>query len=128
MRGQAAAAVSIYREQLDTFQVQAALAAVTDFVTACNTYVEMTAPWKLAKDPERADTLDDVLYALAESLRIVAILLSPVLPNATRGIFAQLNSAGAMTLAAAEWGGLPDGHTVGKPVPLFPRIEAPPTE
>ncbi|MBA2269203.1 MAG: methionine--tRNA ligase [Chthoniobacterales bacterium] len=128
LRGQAQAAVSAYREQLDTFQVQAALTAVTDFVTACNTYVEMTAPWKLAKDPERADALDHVLYALAESLRIIAILLSPVLPNATRGIFAQLNSAGAMTLAAAEWGGLPDGHTVGKPVPLFPRIEAPPTE
>jgi methionyl-tRNA synthetase len=58
---------------MDEAQVHAALAAVVDFATACNTYIEMTAPWKLAKDPERAETLDHVLYALAESLRITAV-------------------------------------------------------
>ncbi len=96
---------------------------MADFVTACNTYVEMTAPWKLAKDPERADTLDHVLYGLAESLRIVAILLCPVLPNAARGMFEQLNWPAGADLTGTEWGGLPDGHTLGKPLPLFPRIE-----
>ena len=127
LAGQAATAIATYRREFDNFQPQAALAAVVDFVTACNTYVEMTAPWKLAKDPERAETLDHVLYALAESLRIIAILLAPVLPEATRGILDQLNSKGETTLAAAEWGGLPDGHSLGKPVPLFPRIEPPDT-
>ncbi|CAN5626093.1 hypothetical protein BH20VER1_BH20VER1_26940 [soil metagenome] len=125
LRGQASAAISTYQEQLDAFQVHAALGAVLEFATACNTYVEMTAPWKLAKDPERAATLDHVLYGLAESLRIVAILISPVLPNAARAIFAQLNWQGDMSLAAAEWGMLPDGHRLGKPVPVFPRIEQP---
>jgi len=67
--------------------------------------------------------LDAVLYTLAESLRIIAILISPVLPNAAAGIFAQLNWSGPMTLDEAVWGKLPDGHVVGKPVPLFPRIE-----
>ena len=67
-------------------QVHAALGAVVDFATACNTYIEMTAPWKLAKDPERTETLDHVLYGLAESLRIIAILVAPVLPKASREI------------------------------------------
>jgi methionyl-tRNA synthetase len=125
LRGQASAAVAAYQRHFDEAQVQAALGAVGEFVTACNTYVETTAPWKLAKDPERAEVLDHVLYGLAEALRVTAILLSPVLPNAARGIVEQLNLPGAeMTLAASSWGGLPAGHTVGKPTPLFPRIEA----
>ena len=82
--------------------------------------------------PEAAENLDSVLYTLAESLRIIAILLSPVLPKAAHGIFDQLNwkmdeqgQEGRFTLAEAEWGGLPDGHQLGQPTPLFPRIEVP---
>ena len=74
--------------------------------------------------------LDAILYHLAESLRIIAILISPVLPRAAHGIFDQLNwkmelsgKEERFSLADAEWGRLPDGHVVGKPVPLFPRIE-----
>ncbi len=71
-----------------------------------------------------------VFTTLAESLRIIAILISPVLPKAAHGIFDQLNwkmelsgKEERFSLADAEWGRLPDGHVVGKPVPLFPRIE-----
>jgi methionyl-tRNA synthetase len=124
LRTQAADAVAAYRAQFDGYQVHGALASVSEFVTACNTYVEMTAPWKLAKDGERAEDLDNVLYALAESLRIIALLISPVLPMASAGIFEQLNWRCGGSLSDVEWGLLPDGHTVGKPVPLFPRIEA----
>jgi methionyl-tRNA synthetase len=52
------------------------------------------------------------------------------LPKAAHGIFDQLNwkmelsgKEGRFRLEDAKWGGLPDGHVVGKPVPLFPRIE-----
>ncbi len=77
--------------------------------------------------------MGEVLYDLAESLRIIAILISPVLPKAAHGIFDQLNwkmepelagKEARFSLAEAKWGKLPDGHVVGKPVPLFPRIEA----
>jgi len=63
-------------------------------------------------------------------LRIIAILISPVMPKAADGIFDQLNwkmelrgKEKRFSLADAAWGGLPDSHVVGKPVPLFPRIE-----
>ena len=79
---------------------------------------------------KQRDQLDHVLYTLAESLRIIAILISPVLPKAAHGIFDQLNwkmelsgKEERFSLADAEWGRLPDGHVVGKPMPLFPRIE-----
>jgi methionyl-tRNA synthetase len=124
LRGQAADAIRTYARELETFQVHAALMAVNEFATACNSYIEMTAPWKLAKDAERAETLDHVLYALAEGLRIIAILVSPVLPNSAREIFQQLNWSGAMRFDATDWGGLPDEHKLGKPIPVFPRIES----
>jgi methionyl-tRNA synthetase len=96
----------------------------------CNQIVDAARPWALAKDSAEREHLEQVLYTLAESLRIIAILISPVLPKAAHGIFDQVNwkmelsgKEERFSLADAKWGGLPDGHVVGKPVPLFPRIE-----
>jgi methionyl-tRNA synthetase len=95
-----------------------------------NQLIEKTAPWKKMKEGQ-TKAVAEILYALGDSLRIIAILISPVLPKAAHGIFDQLNwkmelsgKEERFSLAEAEWGKLPDGHVVGKPVPLFPRIEA----
>ncbi len=126
-------AIDGYEAEMDTFQVQAGLGRAAQLAVTCNQLVDSSAPWKLAKDPARAAELDTVLYQLAESLRILAILVSPVVPAAAHGIFDQLNwktdLAGhdrRFQLADAKWGGLPDGHTLNVPVPLFPRIETKP--
>jgi methionyl-tRNA synthetase len=108
----------------DRFEVHAAIARLMEFVTTCNTYIEMSAPWKLAKDPERADALDHVLFVLAESLRIIGVLLSPILPTASRQVFYQLNVHKEREMRDASWGVLPEKHHLGKPTPLFPRIES----
>jgi methionyl-tRNA synthetase len=112
-----------YERAMSSHEIHAAIARISEFVATCNTYVEMSAPWKLAKDHERADVLDHTLFALAETLRVIAILVSPVLPNAAHEILYQLNWSRDYTLADANWGGLPREHRLGKPVPLFPRIE-----
>jgi methionyl-tRNA synthetase len=83
----------------------------------------MAAPWKMAKDASRGEALDHTLFALAESLRIIAILISPILPNAARELLYQLNVKSNYALAGANWGGLPEKHQLGKASPLFPRIE-----
>jgi methionyl-tRNA synthetase len=108
---------------MKSYQVQAAIEAAMEIVTRCNAYVEESAPWKLAKDPGQSDKLDEVLYTLSESLRIVSILMSPVIPREAQAISAQLNWQGDASLAAAAWGALQEGHQLGEPVPLFPRIE-----
>jgi methionyl-tRNA synthetase len=115
---------------LERFNPRSWLNAAMARVVGCNGLVEMSAPWKLAKDEAQRKVLDAVLYLLVESLRLVAVRISPVLPKSAHGIFDQLNwkmelsgKEERFSLADTEWGGLPDGHVVGKPVPLFPRIE-----
>ena len=120
--------LKFYREKFAQFRPSDALSAPLLMALACNALVEISAPWNLAKDKQQEELLEAVLYHLAESLRIIAIWISPVLPKAAHGIFDQLNWKMALSgkeerfsLADAK---LPDDHVVGKPVPLFPRIES----
>jgi methionyl-tRNA synthetase len=119
-----------FARHFDEYLIDAALGQVSIIATHCNILVESSAPWKMAKDDTQAADLDHVLYNLSESLRLIAILISPVLPKAAHGIFDQLNwklelsgKEERFRLEDAIWGGLPNGHVVGKPVQLFPRIE-----
>jgi methionyl-tRNA synthetase len=122
--------LSGFAREMNQFAVDSALDVSIQTAARCNILIERTSPWQLAKQKESSRQLDAVLSHLAESLRIIAILISPVLPKAAHGIFDQLNwkmelsgKEERFALADAEWGRLPDGHVVGKPVPLFPRIE-----
>jgi len=123
-------AVRLYVGSADNYEVDRGLDVTSRFARFGNQIVDFAEPWSRFKDPNREATLDVVLYELAESLRIIAILISPVMPRAAHGIFDQLiwkmelsGKEERFSLADAEWGRLPDGHVVGKPVPLFPRIE-----
>jgi len=112
------------RRLLEQNQLQGALQAIWSLVTRANQYVDQTAPFKLAKDPSKGDCLDEVLYNLAETCRMLAVLLWPFLPGTSAKIYTQLGLAGAPDRAAdARWGELPAGHAIGAPAPLFPRKE-----
>jgi methionyl-tRNA synthetase len=120
-----------YSGSFDIFDIDASLDDVIMCAVSCNRFIDSEKPWMVAKDPTKGGRLDEILYTLCESLRIIAILISPALPRAAQGIFDQLNwkmelsgKEERFSLADAEWGRLPDGHVVGKPVPLFPRIDA----
>jgi methionyl-tRNA synthetase len=103
-------------------ELQAALQSIWGLVNRANQYVDQTAPFKLAKDPAQAQRLDEVLYNLAETCRVLAVLLWPFLPGTATKIYAQLGLAGSPDkMEAATWGGLPPGQVIGEPSPLFPR-------
>jgi methionyl-tRNA synthetase len=116
--------VKAYCEAMDEHRVHLALEAAVQYATACNQYIDVEKPFSLAADPTQADKLDAVLYTLAENMRIIAILMAPVVPRAAAEILRQLNVVAEPSLNDAVWGGLPDGHLLGTPVPLFPRIDA----
>jgi len=122
--------VSAYSTEMEQGFISSGLERSNAVVVGCNQKIDFEKPWMLAKDETQTQKLDALLYHLAESLRIVAVLISPVSPKAAHRIFDQLNwkmelsgKEERFSLKDAEWGGLPDGHVVGKPVPLFPRIE-----
>ncbi len=119
-----------FRDSMNSADCSQALREIHVFATSCDMFIESAKPWLIAKEQNKSAYLSEVLYQVMESLRIIAILISPVLPKAAHGIFDQLNwkmelsgKGERFSLADAEWGRLPDGHVVGKPVPLFPRIE-----
>jgi methionyl-tRNA synthetase len=114
--------VATTTQLLRAFQLQGALETIWRIVDRANQYVDQTAPFKLAKDPAQAGRLDAVLYNLAETCRILAVLLWPFLPTTAEKIFSQLGlSAGPGPFTHAAWGGLPPGHVIGEVTPLFPR-------
>jgi methionyl-tRNA synthetase len=110
------------RALLEQNQLQAALLAIWSLITRANQYVDQTAPFKLAKDPTQSKRLDEVLYNLAETCRILAVLLWPFIPGTGVKIYSQLGLADSPDkFSAATWGGLSAGHKIGEPAPLFPR-------
>jgi methionyl-tRNA synthetase len=119
------AAKEEYMARMEEFQIQAALDAVWKLISRCNGFVETSAPWKMAKVPSRAGELDAVLYGLAECLRVIAIMVAPVIPKAAKMIFAQLQITAGFSLSHMGNAVLPDGHALGTPSPLFPRLDEP---
>jgi methionyl-tRNA synthetase len=113
--------IARYREAFERFEVHTATEAAWELVARANGLVEQKAPWKLVKDPAQSELLDAVLYTLAETVRLLALLFSPVIPAASERILEQLQ---AEQIRILQWGGLPSGHQLGNPSPIFPRIES----
>ena len=87
-----------------------------------NRYVEEMRPWDLAKDDERAAELDDVLFNLAEGLRVVTLLLHAYMPAATDKLLAAL---GEDDRGLCEFGSRGGGVEVERIPALFPKLDAP---
>jgi methionyl-tRNA synthetase len=118
----AAKAVDETHALLKQNQLQAALQSIWGLVTRANQYVDQTAPFKLAKDPAQSQRLDEVLYNLTETCRVLAVLLWPFLPGTAVKIYAQLGlKESPDKFSEATWGKLKSGQTIGEPSSLFPR-------
>ena len=118
----AALAVEKVCSQLVQHELQGAIQSIWSQTTRANQYVDQTAPFKLAKQPDQATRLDEVLYNLTETCRVIAVLLWPFLPDTACRIYGQLGVEGEPNaLTAGAWGGMEAGHKINKPEALFPR-------
>ncbi|MEK6958004.1 MAG: methionine--tRNA ligase [archaeon] len=111
--------IGSYMERLE---VHNALAEIFSFVTACNRFVNGKEPWKL-----KGKALEETLYSLLDSLRIIAILVSPFMPGSAEKISAQLNVP-LGSLNDAKFNLLKAGVKIGKKDILFQKLEAPKEE
>jgi methionyl-tRNA synthetase len=110
---------------MDKLDFSSALGAIWRLVGRANKYIDETMPWALAKDPEAKDRLGTVLYNLIESIRIVTVMITPVMPTLPGQIWKQLgiNPTENENWTATSWGGTKPGQKVSKTQALFPRID-----
>lgn len=115
-------------DAMSTWQIHKVLADCIDTARLANEFIDKTAPFKLAKDPANAPVVASIMRHVVEALAHLSILLSPAIPSTAKRIQAQLNwtPADNFTLGDLKWGLLPDGHTLGEPLPLFPKVLPPP--
>lgn len=111
---------------IDEINVPKALGEIFKLISRANKYIDETTPWILAKDESKKPRLGTVLYNLAESIRISAVLLLPFIPKTPIKILECFNiDAKTVTSFSCveDFGGLKAGITVNKCAPLFPRID-----
>lgn len=87
----AATTVKRVEEFMEKMLFSDALSDIWNFVRRVNKYIDETQPWVLVKDSDQKGKLAGVLYTLAESLRIIAVIISPFMPNTPESVYSQLN-------------------------------------
>ncbi len=108
--------------RFDETEVTAALDEAWRLVRRLNQYAQDEAPWQLSKDPAASARLDEVLYGLAEGLRVVTVLLHPFVPVSAERLLAALGSDD-LSLERAHFGAGAGGGQVGDLPPLFPKVQ-----
>lgn len=115
---------------LEQLEFSRALEAIWQVVQIANQYVDKTAPWNLAKNESDADQLNTVLYYMAETLRCLALAISPFMPTSAQSICTQLGLSldfnTTLLRSLLSWGDVKGGTVIRKGTSLFPRIESKP--
>ena len=116
--------VANFEKDMDAMEINSAIKGVWTLISRAKKYIDETGPWILAKDEAKAARLQTVMYNLAETLRVVAILVAPFIPSTSPKIYTQLGLEvhAEFLLTDAEFGKM-ESTKVQKGEPLYPRIE-----
>src|SRR5262249_30159259 len=118
------AVVVEYQKAMDTYALHEGAAAAFRLIDATNEYIAATSPWALAKDPAAADRLTQVLFDVAEAIRLAAVLLSPIMPASAREILRRVGSPADQPSLDRDGRWRADGERVlVQEGPLWPRKE-----
>jgi methionyl-tRNA synthetase len=120
-------AITDYEKLMTSFQFHNALRAVWKFISRMNKYVDVTAPWELAKKKSSRKSLEVVLYNLLEGLRIISGLVYPVMPDTAAKMQKHLGLDPEAPFYLIEnlkvWKVLQPGSELPKSTVLFPRVD-----
>lgn len=122
LRDVCAKVVADYAARMDALEMHGAFISVWTLISALNKYIDKTAPWELAKS--NRPRLSTVMYHAMEALRFVAVLVSPVMPGASRKILDLLGLEGGISMEMLRsFGALQPGVKINEAPALFPRVE-----
>lgn len=125
LRSVAVKSIANTKLEFDNFELQNGMLATWELINRANKYVDETAPWTLAKDPEKKDELASVMYHLAESIRVAAHLVAPYLVETAPKILNALGLDEELSIETLEFGKNLGGVKVNKCEPLFKRLDIP---
>jgi methionyl-tRNA synthetase len=127
IKSEALKTLTAYQEAMTDFAFHKALMALWQFINGINKYIDVTAPWELAKKKAQHNQLQVVLYNILESLRIIAGMLYPVMPKTAQIMAEHLgvnSNDGLQTMDdLSVWGKIEPGTKLMKTTTLFPRID-----
>ncbi len=124
LKAVAVGAIDKISEKMKALRVADSMDEIWAVVDRANKYIDETTPWILAKDEATKPRLGTVLYNLAETIRIIASLLTPYMPQTAEKIAVQINAEDLSCESAKTFGVLKPGTKVGAAEPLFARIDA----
>ncbi len=112
-------------EHMNTQRVDLYVNEIFAVIRSANKYIDITEPWRLAKDPSKKDKLDTVLYTLSETLRIVTVLLQAVMFEVPAKIFVKFGTPSDLQTFDSIKSLKKDnfGLKVNKGENLFPRLD-----
>ncbi|HHY90427.1 MAG TPA: methionine--tRNA ligase [Clostridiales bacterium] len=116
----------VVEQKMDRLDFSNALEEIWKLVRRTNKYIDETMPWVLAKEEANKERLDTVLYNLADSIRIISVLIQPFMQSTTKKIWAQLGldeGQGTTWEDTFVFGRIPSGLKVKRQAPLFPRLD-----
>ncbi len=117
------AGIDGFISNMDTYHIADACESVFTMLRRANKYIDETMPWALAKDEAQKERLGTVIYNLLETIRIGAVLLTPVIPGTAKSIFEQIGTDLDSYSTIESFGALEAGKSVGESVMLFSRID-----
>lgn len=123
----AAEVIANAEKAFDRLAFHDGLEEIFRLVGAANKYIDDVAPWSLARTEDGRRRLGTVLYNLAETVRVAACALAPVLTTGSVELWRQLGLDDAPEKAgweATRWGGLKPGTEVRRGDPVYPRFDA----
>jgi methionyl-tRNA synthetase len=127
LQGLAGKTVVEYDMAMEDFAFNRALMVVWEFINQLNKYIDMTAPWVLAKKKSSRKELEAVIYNLIEGLRIISGLIYPVMPETARKMQEHLGMDPALPFYAISqlkaWRLTKSGTQLPRSIALFPRID-----
>ncbi|MBE6788096.1 MAG: methionine--tRNA ligase [Ruminococcaceae bacterium] len=123
LKNEALSCVKEVDSLMEQFHVADSLEAILSLARRSNKYIDETMPWALAKDESKEDRLKTVLYNLTESIRFIAVLIAPFLPQTAEEILSQLGNPVSTYESLSSFGKIENGHKVGEAKIIFSRID-----
>ncbi len=114
------------RAAYEQYQFTRALEEIWRLIADLDLMISVAKPWEFAEDPSRRAELETFLVDAAETLRVIAVLAHPVIPNATEKLWKALGLSGSVAeqgIDSLQWGQLKPGTKIAKAETLFPRVE-----